>query len=130
MTILPYFSNLTGVFCGMEMVDKTWTARQFVWNDRLGIRIPALQQDWDSLTIAQQAAVLAYWEESRGKIPDRVKWLESQIAVKQDRLFREEDFGAACRLNQDIMELASQINDLNIWFRTGQDLEPAAKTHG
>lgn len=114
----------------MKMIDNGWTASQFVWNDRLGIRVPALKQDWDALTRSQQAAILAYWEEMRGTIPDRVKSLEAQISVKQDHLFREEDFGTACQLNQDIMELASRINDLNIWFRTGQDLDAAVKSHG
>lgn len=112
------------------MGNVDWLRRQFAWNDRLGISVPALTQDWETMDTAEQAAVLEMWETVRGTIPDRVKRFEDQIRVKQDDLFREEDFAASCRLNGEIAELASRINDLHIWFRTQQDLDVEFKRHG
>ncbi|MBW5445069.1 hypothetical protein GE107_03190 [Cohnella sp. CFH 77786] len=104
--------------------------RQFAWSERLGIHLPSLETDWDSLGRERQTAVLEFWENVRGTIPDRVKRFEEEIKVKQDRLSAEEDFGASCRLNGEIAELASRINDLHIWFRTQQDLDEDTKRHG
>lgn len=64
-----------------------------------------------------------------GTIPDRIKVLEDIIRVKQQLLFEEDDFAESCLINGDIADLASRINDLNIWFRTRQDLEPPTKQH-
>jgi len=112
------------------MGKDQWLKRQFAWSERLGISLPALGQDWEALSRSQQEAVLARWEDERGRIPDRIKRLEEQINVRQDALYQEEDFIASCRLNDDIAELASRINDLQIWFRTQQDLEEETKRHG
>ena len=112
------------------MGEDRWLDRQFVWNERLGISLPALEQDWDALSRRQQTAVLERWENARGTIPERIRRLEEKIKVRQDALSLEEDFAASCRLNADIAELASRINDLHIWFRTQQDLDEETKRHG
>jgi hypothetical protein len=112
------------------MGDIEWLDRQFEWNDRLGMTVPSLTQDWQTMSLAEQTAVLEVWENVRGSIPDRVKRFEEKIIIKQEDLSVEEDFGASCRLNGDIAELASRINDLHIWFRTQQDLEDETKRHG
>ncbi|MEV2532474.1 hypothetical protein ABND92_18120, partial [Paenibacillus larvae] len=54
--------------------------------------------------------------------------LEKKIVRKQLQLYEEENFEISCRLNSDIAELASTINDLHIWFRLNQEIEP--KVHG
>lgn len=112
------------------MGESEWLDRQFEWSERLGIAVPALRQDWESLSLERQEAVLQRWEIIRGTIPDHVKRFEESIKVKQDDLSLEENFDVSCRLNGDIAELASRINDLNIWFRTQQDLEADGKRHG
>jgi len=112
------------------MGENQWLERQFVWSERLGISLPVLGQDWDSMTRRQQVVVLERWEQVRGRIPDRIMRLEEKIKVRQDALSQEEDFAASCRLNGDIAELASRINDLHIWFRTQQDLDEETKRHG
>jgi hypothetical protein len=114
----------------MAMGNSDWLARQFDWNERLGIAVPALTRDWRDMSRSQQTSVLAVWETIRGTIPDHVKRFEEQIKVKQDELFEEDNFAVSCRLNGDIAELASRINDLHIWFRTQQDLEEATRRHG
>lgn len=111
------------------MGEQDWLERQFVWNERLGIAVPALRQDWETMTRRQQAIVLERWEQMRGRIPERILRLEEQIKVRQDALSLEEDFAVSCRLNGMIAELASTINDLHIWFRTQQDLEDETKRH-
>ncbi|TJY41597.1 hypothetical protein E5161_13370 [Cohnella pontilimi] len=105
-------------------------ARQFAWNERLGISVPSLTQDWEEMSRGEQSSVLEVWETIRGKIPDHVKRFEEQIKRMQDALFEEDDFAASCRLNGDIADLASRINDLHIWFRTQQDLDEEGKRHG
>jgi hypothetical protein len=111
-------------------VKNEWLECQFVYSERLGIPVPRLAAEWDELSLDMQAAVLERWELIRGVIPDRVIRLEAQIRVKQDQLFEEDDFVASCRLNGDIADLASRINDLHIWFRTQQDLDIDTKRHG
>ncbi|MFC5529135.1 hypothetical protein [Cohnella yongneupensis] len=114
----------------MQAEERTWLDSQFAFNERLGIRVPRLMEDWDSLELGRQMAILAQWEHIRGNIPDHVKRFEEQIKIKQSMLYEEEDFAASCVLNSDIAELASRINDLHIWFRTQQDLDRESKRHG
>ncbi len=113
----------------MMRMDERWLDRQFVYSARHGIALPSLENDWEELPTECQAAILSRWEMIRGTIPDRIFSLEEAIRVKQKLLFEEEDFATSCRINGDIADLASRINDLNIWFRTRQELEPRAKPH-
>ncbi|NGQ94780.1 hypothetical protein G3578_06225 [Brevibacillus sp. SYP-B805] len=101
---------------------------RFVYDERLGIRLPDLQLDWEEYTSDEQSSILLEWEGIRSAIPDRIIQLEAIINQKQAQLSEEDDFAVACRLVSDIHELASIINDLNIWFRVQQDVD--AKVHG
>jgi len=65
----------------------------------------------------------------RGSIPDHIMRFEAKIRIKQQQLFEEDDFVQSCQINEDIADLASRINDLNIWFRTHQDLDEDTKMH-
>ncbi|MFC4599968.1 hypothetical protein [Cohnella hongkongensis] len=107
--------------------DERWLDSQFVYSERHGIALPNLQSGWDALTPERQAAIVSRWEMIRGAIPDRIHRLEEAIRAKQAQLFEEEDFARSCLINDEIADLASRINDLNIWFRTRQELEPQAK---
>lgn len=111
------------------MADCNWVYRQFRQDERLGIPVPALESDWEDLSLEQQQAVLARWEIVRGEIPERIVRLEARIRRMQDQMSQEDDFAACCRLNADIAEMASRINDLNIWFRVRQDLDTDYKRH-
>lgn len=99
----------------------------FIYDERLGISVPELYTDWELLSEAEQGDILLQWEQIRGTIPDQVKRLERIIIDKQNRLNVEDDFPASCRLNSEIAELASTINDLHLWFRVNQEME--AKPH-
>lgn len=94
----------------------------FQYDARLGIAIPLLNKDWESLSIEEQEEILWEWETIREAIPDRIKELEALIVKKQKELDSEEDFYKSCNLNTEISELASVINDLHLWFRLDQDL--------
>lgn len=100
---------------------------QFAYDDRLGISLPELHLEWEDYSTDERSDILLQWEEIRAKIPDRIIQLEAVINKKQDQLFEEEDFVISCELNSEIAELASVINDLNIWFRVQQDYD--TKTH-
>ncbi|USG63716.1 hypothetical protein NDK47_16205 [Brevibacillus ruminantium] len=100
---------------------------QFVYNERMGIQLPDLPLAWEEYTPTERADILLEWEEIRSTIPDRIIKLEATINEKQSQLSEEENFPRCCELNSEIHELASIINDLNIWFRVQQDYE--TKTH-
>lgn len=99
----------------------------FAYNERLGIQIPALSDEWEHYDKHTQQEILLYWEKIRGEIPDRIFHLERTINQKQACLEEEMNFKKSCRLNSEIAELASIINDLWIWYRTNQDV--TAKMH-
>ncbi|MFD1019037.1 hypothetical protein [Thalassobacillus hwangdonensis] len=99
------------------------TDRFFTFDQRLQIHIPDAPDPWDSYSRSEQAAILNEWENHRGSIPDRIKKIEQEIEIHQEMLYEEENFEASCELNDHICELASQINDLWIWYRTGVTVE-------
>ncbi|MFC5405673.1 hypothetical protein [Cohnella soli] len=101
---------------------ESWLDGQFLYSERHGIWLPHLTEDWETLATDRQIAVLGRWEMIRGTIPDRIFAFEASIREKQQQLFEEEDFAHSCRINDDISDLASRINDLNIWFRIQQEL--------
>ncbi|GGG55650.1 hypothetical protein [Paenibacillus radicis (ex Gao et al. 2016)] len=96
---------------------------RFQWNERLRISLPVMEQDWELYDGAEQADMVERWELIRGTIPDRIMELERVIRVKQNELFEEDSFPESCRINSEIAELASRINDLQIWYRVSQELE-------
>ena len=95
---------------------------RFRYDDRLGIRLPELDLDWEMYTETERAEILLEWEMIRGTIPDRVKGFEELIKEKQEQLSSEENFVESCRLNAAIAELASRINDLHLWYRVNQEM--------
>lgn len=99
----------------------------FVYEERLGIHIPDPTITWDQLNQNEQQIMLAQWENIRGNIPDRISDLEILINQKQIQLNEEDSFTNSCKLNSEIAELASVINDLWLWYRTQQDI--TAKAH-
>jgi len=103
---------------GMRMDGHEW----FRLDRRLGIPLPNLPRPWDELSPAERQEIAAAWEAIRGIIPERIKRLEAEITIMQERLAGEADFAACCRLNADMAELAGRINELNIWMRTEPDV--------
>jgi dynactin complex subunit len=94
----------------------------FVYDERLGIPLPELYQEWEMFSEEERSVILREWEEIRGRIPDRIKALEQSITAKQNRLNEEDNFAVSCRLNTEIAELASRITDLHLWYRIDQDV--------
>ncbi|QMV45154.1 hypothetical protein [Cohnella cholangitidis] len=110
-------------------ISERWLDNQFEFSERHGISVPHLDCDWNELDIEHQTAILARWEMIRGCIPDHIMKFEDAIRVKQQRLFEEDDFALSCLINGEIADLASRINDLNIWFRTQQEIDDESKMH-
>lgn len=96
---------------------------RFIEDARLGIKLPELKKNWEDLSLQTQEKILAEWEDIRGSIPDRIIELEQIINLKQARLDDEEDFQHSCRLNWEIADLASTINDLWLWFRANNSIQ-------
>ncbi|CAH0117599.1 hypothetical protein PAE9249_00059 [Paenibacillus sp. CECT 9249] len=99
----------------------------FQTDERLGIPLPVLHMEWEQYSEKERSDIIYKWEVIRGRIPNRVAQLERIINEKQALLYEEEDFPTSCRLNSEIAELASCINDLHLWYRVNQDV--AAKIH-
>lgn len=100
---------------------------EFRFDERLGIKIPVLHHEWEAYSAQERMDILLTWEQIRSAIPDRIIYLENLINQRQTMLADEDNFERSCQLNWEIAELASIINDLNIWFRVQQDYE--TKTH-
>lgn len=100
----------------------------FTYDVRLDIHIPALERPFEDYTLKDRLSMIEVWENIRGRIPSKVMLLERKIEQKLGEMNEEPDFEKSCRLNGEIAELASRINDLHIWYRTTQD-EPSIKTH-
>jgi hypothetical protein len=94
----------------------------FDYNERLGIKLPVFTLEWEDYSKQERSDLLLQWEQIRGTIPDRIQKLEAVIIMKQNQLDREDDFPTSCRLNSEIAELASTINDLHLWFRVNQEV--------
>jgi hypothetical protein len=101
---------------------------RFEWNERLLIALPVLEADWRQYSSRQQSDIVEQWELIRGTIPDRIMEFERIINRKQNQLYDEENFEESCRLNAEIAEYASRINDLHIWYRTNQELDSRRHT--
>lgn len=96
--------------------------RYFTFDPRLKIDVPCLSEEWSAYDPQTQEAILLEWERIRGAIPERIGEIEKEIEELQSSLGQEEDFEESCRLNSEISERASQINDLWIWYRTTPEM--------
>lgn len=101
----------------------------FRWDDRLSIHIPCLDREWDQYGYDEQSAIIAGWERTRGSIPDRIKQFEHRIKELLARLGEEDSFERSCRINDEISDYASRINDLQIWYRMDQDIDADSRRH-
>lgn len=100
----------------------------FEYDQRLGIDIPMFNIPWEELTKQEQQHILYHWEQVRSTIPDKIKALEREIKRRELQLQIEDDFPTFCRLSAEITDLASKIIDLNLWFRTHDEIT-ADKVH-
>jgi hypothetical protein len=96
----------------------------FFFDDRLGIHIPNMDLGWHyySMETDTQHSIMYHWELIRGSIPDRIADLEHTINIKLAQLSEENDFHRSCKLNAEIAEHASIINDLWILYRENQEI--------
>ncbi|MFD2613257.1 hypothetical protein [Paenibacillus gansuensis] len=101
---------------------------RFIWNERMGIRLPVLDMEWEEYSETERHSILAEWEDIRGRIPSRIMELEQCIIARQNQLYDEADFTRSCELNWEIADLASRINDLHLWYRVNQEVQ--SRMHG
>ncbi|MNH80253.1 hypothetical protein D3C87_416970 [compost metagenome] len=100
----------------------------FVYDSRLGIKVPEFETPFEELPLMERRGIIETWEDIRGQIPTRVMQLEQIIVTKLVELGEENNFAVSCKINSDIAELASVINDLHIWYRVSAD-ESEGKRH-
>lgn len=97
---------------------------RFEYDERLGIKLPHLLRDWETLPADERHAMIMEWEQIKARIPDRIMDLEKQIEAHQDKISKEEDWDTVCLLYGELYSIASIINDLHIWSRVNQDFAP------
>jgi hypothetical protein len=95
---------------------------EFRYDERLEIEIPYMYADWEQFTQEEQYQIIYRWEKIRSQIPDRIKYLEKMIQERELKLQIEDDFQSFCQLSSEISDLASRIIDLNLWFRTQEEV--------
>lgn len=96
---------------------------RFEYDERLGIKLPHLMQEWEDMHAEERQAMIMEWEQIKAKIPDRIMELEKQIEVRQEKVAKENDWDTIVILYGEIYSLASVINDLHIWSRVNQDFD-------
>jgi hypothetical protein len=106
----------------MPYVEVLIMEYEFLYNERLGISIPTLYKNWKEFSIDTQNDILFRWEKIRGNIPERIAEREIIINSKQAQLNEEEDFEISCKLNYEIADVASSINDLWLYYRLNQSV--------
>jgi hypothetical protein len=105
------------------MFGGNWMKHYLIEDTRLGIPVVRIsEKEWDDLSFENKQQLLYEWELIRAKIPGRIHEVEAMIIVRQDALSLEDNFETACRLNREIYELASIINDLHLWYRANQEI--------
>ena len=90
---------------------------RFVFDERLGIRLPETDRDWWLYSLDEQAEMIEEWERIKSRIPDRIKELEDDINAKHLEISEEDDWDRVCELYEQYFAIASVINDLNIWAK-------------
>lgn len=95
---------------------------EFKYNERLGIHIPLIYTDWNNISSTEQQQILYRWEQVRSQIPDQIKMFEDEINRRERQLQIEDDFEVFCRLSSEIADYASRVIDLNLWFRTHEEV--------
>lgn len=100
----------------------------FKYDERLDLHLPVLHKPWEELSEKEQEEVLYRWEQIRSQIPERIKALEKKIKQLETQLQTEDDYQIFCKLSERITELASRLIDLNVWFRTHEEIT-AKKAH-
>lgn len=99
----------------------------FCYDERLGLALPSINVEWETLPAEERSQILYAWEQIRGTIPQLITNLEVQIIAKQNELDHEDNFLLSCRLNSEIARIASQINDLHLWFRVHQEIDMTSR---
>jgi hypothetical protein len=102
---------------------------EFLYNKRLGIELPVFHTPWEDLETEEQQKLLYKWEQVRAQIPDQVKYFEALIKERELKLQIEDDNETFCRLSMEIADYASRVIDLNLWFRTQEEVTSLEKVH-
>ncbi|MFC4767608.1 hypothetical protein [Effusibacillus consociatus] len=96
---------------------------RFDYDERLGIRLPYLEVEWEELSDQERHDMIMEWEKIKARIPDRIMEIEREINNRQLQASQAEDWDKICKLYEEIYTYASVINDLHIWMRVNQDFD-------
>ncbi|MDB5085407.1 MAG: radical protein, partial [Bacilli bacterium] len=95
---------------------------QFQFDERLGIELLIVYEDWDAIPKKVREQIIFHWEDIRGRIPDRIKTLDHQLEEIQQTINQEQNWERICDYFTESHTIATIINELNIWYRTQQEV--------
>lgn len=98
----------------------------FYLDRRLGMELPDLSTDFESLSALEQEDTLYRWEAIRARIPERIMHFEKVIENILAAVHQEEDWDTIVQYFSEISDYASRIAELNTWQRIDQTLQSPA----
>lgn len=101
-----------------------------VFDSRLGLKRPRLHTEYEALTPEQQEAFELACLEICAEIPERIRLYEQQYMHYYAQLTDVEDESVFDRLNAQMNDLSSRINDLNLLYLTIEGRYLGANVHG
>lgn len=90
----------------------------FVFDERLGVDVLREDLDWGRYTEGERSKIWSIWALKCSSMINRVQDLEVEIMAKLDAMYEANTEEDMHRLNNEMMEIASVVCDLNILSRS------------
>jgi hypothetical protein len=93
-------------------------AEAFVMDERLGVEVLREDLDWSRYSEAERSKIWSKWALMCSSMINRVQHLEVEIMAKLDAMYEANTEEEMHLLNNEMMEIASVVCDLNILSRS------------
>lgn len=98
------------------MISPEWKPF-FEYQSRIDLFVPVFHEIWEDMEGDQQIQLATLWSKLRGQIPDRIQMREKLILDLIDQMYEDVDFETFCGLNSKMIDIAAEVNELNILLR-------------
>jgi len=93
----------------------------FTFDTRLGVNVLRKDLDWNQYTEEERKKIWSQWQLLCSGMTNRVSELEKEIMERYELMYSAKTEDELHRLNDEMMEMASVICDLNILARSVYD---------
>jgi hypothetical protein len=90
----------------------------FIFDTRLGVKVLRDDLDWSAFSEEERSKLWAKWALMCANMTDRVRELEVDIMNTLEKMYEAKTEEEMHQLNNEMMELASVVCDLNILARS------------